>query len=213
MLWGAGTARTLRPLWLAEEMGLDYVLRPLGPRSGETQTAEFTRLNRKQKIPVLQHGEVCLSESLAICRYLLQVFPANGLAVPQDAVMRAREDEWCCYVYGEVDETALYVMRRHYDLTQIYGEATVAVEACRAYLQRHLEVIDEHLAGHDMLLPIGFGLADIMLVSCLDWAVHYEFELPAHVAAYRERVVGRPAYRQAMGINYAAMRREQDGTA
>ena len=41
ILWGSGTARTLRPIWMAEELGLSYVLKPIGPRTGETQTKEF----------------------------------------------------------------------------------------------------------------------------------------------------------------------------
>ena len=48
-LWGAGTARTLRPIWMAEELGLPYELYPIGPRTGETQTEDYTSLNPKQK--------------------------------------------------------------------------------------------------------------------------------------------------------------------
>ena len=37
-LWGAGTTRTLRPIWMAEELGIDYELVYIGPRTGETQS-------------------------------------------------------------------------------------------------------------------------------------------------------------------------------
>ena len=47
--WGAGTARTLRPIWVAEELSLKYLLHPIGPRTGETQTDDFKALNPKQK--------------------------------------------------------------------------------------------------------------------------------------------------------------------
>ena len=43
ILWGSGTARTFRPIWMAEELGLSYVLKPIGPRTGETQTKESNR--------------------------------------------------------------------------------------------------------------------------------------------------------------------------
>jgi len=212
-LWGAGTARTIRPIWLAEEMGLNYHLNPIGARTGETQTEEFTNLTRKQKIPFMQDGEVRLSESLAICRYLRDAYPSPSLPQPKTPAQKAKEDEWCCYVFGEIDETALYVMRRHADLTQIYGEAPQAVETCRAYLQRHFDVIDAHLANHKTLLDTGFGLADIMLVSCLDWAVYYKNALPAHIAAYRDRIAERAAYQKAMAINYAEMMEVINGSA
>ena len=43
-LWGAGTARTIRPIWMAEEMGIAYELKPIGARTGETQTPEYLSL-------------------------------------------------------------------------------------------------------------------------------------------------------------------------
>ena len=212
-LWGAGTARTLRPIWMAEEMGVAYTLKPIGPRTGETQTPEYTQMTRKQKVPFMQSADVNLSESLAICRYLQASFAPGALQVPADAATRAKEDEWCCYIYGELDETSLYVMRRHYDLTDIYGEAPQAVDGCRAYLQRHFTVIDVHLGARETLLPSGFGLADIMLMSCLDWAVFYGEDLPQHMQAYRKRHAARPAYKKAMAINYANLPEVLDGTA
>ena len=43
-IWGASTPRSLRPIWMAEELGLNYELMPIGPRTGETQTADTPRL-------------------------------------------------------------------------------------------------------------------------------------------------------------------------
>ena len=201
-IWGAGTVRTLRPIWVAEELGLEYKLYPIGPRTGETQTDEFTDLNPKQKIPFLEHDDVKLSESLTICRYLQNAFPSEKFSSPKDLITQAKEDEWCNYIYGEIDETALYVMRRHYDLTEIYGDAPVAVEVCRNHLNHHFTVIDEYLKQNKTLLKDGFGLADIMLISCLDWAIFYKFKLPENIMTYRNHIIKRPAYLKARDINY-----------
>lgn len=196
-LWGAGTARTFRPMWMAEELGLEYELVPIGPRTGETRTPEFTALNPKQKIPLLIEGELRLTESLAICRYLRDTCPADALWRPQTSHERAREDEWCCYVYGELDETALYVMRRHDDLAAIYGEAPRAVSAAAGYAARHLSVIDAHLAERRWLVGADFGLADLLLVTCLDWAEHCRIELTPRLREFRARASERPAYQRA----------------
>ena len=69
-IWGVGTPRSFRPIWLCEELGLDYQHHAIGPRTGETQQPAFTELNRKQKIPFYRDSDVSLSESVAICRYL-----------------------------------------------------------------------------------------------------------------------------------------------
>ena len=80
------------------------------------------------------------------------------------------------FIYGELDETSLYVMRRHYDLKNIYGESPVVVEACRQYFIKQLNVIEDHLKSQETILKNGFGLADF-LMTCLDWAIFYEFSL------------------------------------
>ena len=202
-LWGSGTARTLRPIWIAEELGLDYDLVSFGPRTGETLTEEFTELNPKQKIPLLQHGSFFLTESLAICRYLQNTFPSNNLYIPEKLSDIAKEDEWSSFIYGEIDETALYVMRRHYDLKEIYGDSPVVVESCREYLLRQFKVLENHLSKNKTILNGGFGLVDIFLITCLDWAIFYEFKLTENLSLYRESIIKREAYKKAMKINYS----------
>ena len=132
--WGSGTARTLRPIWVAEELGVKYQLMPIGPRTGETQTPEYTELNPKQKIPFCEDGELRLSESLAICRYLINKYGnENTIQAASTFEQQAKEDEWLCFIFGELDETSLYVMRRHGALSKIYGEAPVAMEAASCF--------------------------------------------------------------------------------
>ena len=202
-LWGSGTARTLRPIWMAEEMDINYELIPIGPRTGETQTHEFTEINPKQKIPAMQCKEFNLSESLAICRFLQKNYSSENIYIPSDETDIHKEDEWCNFIYGELDETSLYVMRRHYDLKEIYGESPVVVDACRKYFMRQLDVVENHLESRNTILESGFGLADIFLMTCLDWAIFYEFSLPKNINQYRDRIALRPAYQKSMKINYS----------
>jgi glutathione S-transferase len=200
--WGAGTSRTLRPIWVAEELGIAYELMPIGPRTGETQTADYTRLNPKQKIPAMVDGDFRLSESLAICRYLIENYPGGAIYRPDNARNRAREDEWCCYIYGEIDETSLYVMRRHRDLAHIYGEAPAAVSSGQTYAQKHLGVVAAQMSGREFVMAGGFGIADVMLMTCVEWARAYGLELPEVLEQYRQRIGARPAFQRAAAVNF-----------
>ena len=95
-------------------------------------------------------------------------------------------------------------MRRHYDLKEIYGEAPEVVNSCRQYLKRHLKVIEKHLEKNQTIMTGGFGMVDILLMSCLDWAIFYEFDLPKNITIYRERISQRAPYTKAMEINYSS---------
>ena len=201
-IWGSKTPRTLRPIWIAEELEIKYEHLSISPRSGETLTKEYTNLNPKQKIPFMEHGDFQLSESLAICKYLQNTFPSNNLFIPQTPKDLAKEDEWCSFIYGELDETCLYIIRRHHDLSDIYGAAPNVVESCREYLERQFRVIEPYIEKKDSVLDQGFGLADIFLMSCLDWAIYHEFKLPKNIAIYKDKISERSAFRKAMEINF-----------
>src|SRR5262249_28346219 len=117
ILWGAGTPRTMRAHWILHEVGLEYERRPIGSRTGETQTDEFTRINPSQKIPVLQDGEFTLTESAAIVTYVGGTYGAQrGLLPPPDTKARANYYQWCFFLMMEFDANALYVRCATYSL-------------------------------------------------------------------------------------------------
>ena len=47
-----------------------------------------------------------------------------------------------------------------------------------------------------------FSIADILLTSCLDWAVTYEIDLPDLMRSYREKVRERPRFSDAFAVNF-----------
>ncbi len=202
-LWGVGTSRTLRPHWMLIELGLDYEYKPIRSRSGETLRPEFLRINPRHKIPVLQHGSLVVSESAAIINYLGEAFPKpERMFVPRDAAERARLNEWCYFIMTELDATSLYVVRRHEGLKHLYGEAPTAVEAAKSYFMHNLEAIDARISNAPCLLGDKLSAADILMLTCLEWALTCSLQLPNGAAAYRERIAKRPAYRAALAKNF-----------
>lgn len=204
-LWGTGTGRTMRAHWMLLELGLEYEFHPIQARTGETQTEEFRRLNPRHKIPVLRHGQFVLTESAAIIQYLSETFGiSKELHVPTDATSRATLNEWCYFIISELDAVSLYVMRRHDNLKHIYGEAPAAIEAAEKYFLHNLEAMAARVeSGGPYLLGDRFSTADILLITCLDWAVSSEIALPDPFSHYRQRVAQRPAYRAALRRNFA----------
>jgi len=198
-LWGMGTVRQLRPHWMLAEMGLEYEYFPVHPRSGETMKPEFLKINPRHKVPVLRHREMIIAESAAIIQYLSEAFDAPaGMYVPRDATGRARLNEWCYFIMSELDATSLYLIRRHLGLKHIYGEAPRAVDEARKYFSEQLGAVADRIGERGpFLLGDGFSIADILLVTCLDWALNEKIELPKQAFDYRERLAQRPAYQAA----------------
>ena len=201
-IWGGGTARTLRAHWTAHELGLDYQSKLIGPRTGETRTPEFTALNAKGKIPVLVDGGFVLTESAAIVTYLADTYgPDTGLTPKPGSRERAQYNEWLAYVQMELDAHTLYVLRKHRDLAALYGEAPAAVETAIKGFAKQIAFAEGRLRDHAYLVGECFTGADIMLTSCLLWAVTYKVDLAPALHDYANRQTSRPAYRSAAQLN------------
>lgn len=65
-LYGVPRSRTMRCLWMLEELGVPYENVPTHFATGECKTPEFLTINPNGHIPALVDGDVTLFESLAI---------------------------------------------------------------------------------------------------------------------------------------------------
>lgn len=195
IVWGARTSRTLRVHWMLAELNVEYDSRKIGPRTGETQTEAYKAINPKGKVPVLIHGDLVISESFAIARYLRRTFKGPEFDTHQlspEGV--ARFDELASFMLMELDATSLYIIRRHHDLAEIYGEAPNAVISAKAYFRK---MLDEGLPKPtltDFVWGRSFSELDILLTTILDWADAIDIVLPEHCHAYRHRMHQRPGY-------------------
>ena len=204
-LWGVGTSRTMRAHWMLLELGLEYQFNPIRSRTGETHAEEFMRLNPRHKIPVLRHKSVVITESAAIIQYLSEVWSKpTEIHVPAGSAGRAVLNEWCYFIVTELDAASLNVVRRHDGLRHIYGDSPTAVEAAKEYFRHNLEAMTSRLSTrNEYLLDDRLSIADILLMTCLDWAAASEIALPDTFLQYRQRIAQRPAYQAARKRNFA----------
>ncbi|MFK8050028.1 MAG: glutathione S-transferase family protein [Halioglobus sp.] len=204
--WGYGTPRTVRPLWAMIELGLAYDHKKILPRGEGMEDPAFRALSGRHKIPFYQDDRITMGESAAIVSYLADRYGNEALSMPAAGTKeRAILQDYTMFVMTEID-ARLYSVRLHDEppggLSSVYGSAPAAVDAAKQYAARGLREAarwfkdDQHFAMGDR-----FGSVDILLVSCLDWALFYGLELPAPLEIYRNRLALRPGYLQAMAEN------------
>lgn len=82
-LWHCMSARSFRPLWTLEEMGLPYELKmlPFPPRVFQK---DYLGVNPLGTIPFFQDGETKMTESSAISQYLVTKYGPTPLNVGVD---------------------------------------------------------------------------------------------------------------------------------
>jgi glutathione S-transferase len=161
-------------------------------------------LNPKEKIPVLVDGELVLTESVAIVTYLGDHHGKHASLVPAaDTLERARYNEWLSFIQMELDAHTLYVIRKHRDLKDLYGDAPAAIETAISGFNKQVQVAADLLASQPYLLGDRFGAADLVLMTCLEWAKAYGFELDRSLSDYAARIRSRDAYQQAAKLNFS----------
>ncbi|MFP6623218.1 MAG: glutathione S-transferase family protein [Myxococcota bacterium] len=217
-IWGVGTSRTLRPHWALAELGLAYETREILPRTPAMQSPDFLRVSRRNKVPILECGDLIIGESGAIVFHLADRYRDRlELSPPPGSDERAVFDDVCLFALMELD-APLYVIRRHAGLPEVYGDSPVAVKAAREYFLRQAEQMEQRLAdGRTCLLGDAFSVADILFSTCITWANFIGIEVSDRLAGYQNQVTQRPAHAAAMQKNFppaaVAAMRDQSGTA
>ena len=108
-----------------------------------------------------------------------------------------RYPKWA-YVVIAITILAAFV----YTLPNFYGEAPAVVSQAGKYFRNQLRHVDLALAdGRTYLMGDQFATADIILTTCLTWAIDYGVGICDSAVPYLERTSSRPAYQLAAAAN------------
>lgn len=190
-------SRSLRVVWLMEELGEDYRLETMAIPLPE----DFKRVNPLGCVPAIDDDGIVMFESLAILQYLTgRRIPASlSITTGPNPDPAAYAEHLQFLHFGEADlATPIGTIFRTRILSGERSNATIADQL--ALLERRLAFLDEHFAdGREWVTGDKFTIADISIGYAFVLAefTRLEIALPKRVAAYRERLQARPAFRQA----------------
>ncbi|MFC3286168.1 glutathione S-transferase family protein [Litchfieldella rifensis] len=198
------SARSFRPLWMFEELGLPYelVMHPFPPR---VHDEAFLEINPLGTVPALFDGEVRMTESSAICQYLASRHPEAGLEVGPD------EPAYADYLnflhFGEATLTVpqtLVLRYGHFEPPE-RRQPQVVEDYARWFLSR-LRTLEPRLASEPFICAGRFTAADVSVGYALMLASHIglsERFKPA-AADYWRRLQGREAFQRALTAQHDA---------
>ncbi len=195
---GEAQSRAMRPLWLLEELGLEYEHVKTSFSSGETRAPAFLKLNPNGHVPVLEDGGLVLWESMAINLYLAAKYGAGGLW-PASERARALALQWTFWAMTECEAHALTCLLHRAGLPEAQRDADQA-DAAEQALQGPLGVLDSHLKGREWLVGDGFDIADLNVAAVLSWTRPGRVDLKSFpgAAAWLKRCTGRPGFKAAL---------------
>lgn len=196
-LYGVPRSRTLRCIWMLEEVGAPYRLEKSPASDGSWHSPEYTAINPNRKIPSLRDGELVLWESLAINQYLAEKY--GGTLWPETPEARGLVYQWGLWANGELDPHLFTAIYHRLLAAEAHRDEEKAVQA-EATLQKPLGVLNAALESHAFLLGDAFTAADLNVASVVTWALWARVDLTAFpaAAAWLNGCLERPASKKAL---------------
>lgn len=196
-LYHAPLSRSVRVLWLLEELRLPYELRaaPLEPPA----PGPFAQKTPTGKVPTIEDEGVAIFESGAIVEYLLEKYGSGSLAPPVGSPLRGPFLQWVHFA----ESTAFSGLGNIAWHTRFKEDAERVADALadyRGWTAAALDVLERNLRDRDYLLGAEFSAADIMVGYTLLVAKAFGLVGDRHAAvdAYLTRLTERPALRTAL---------------
>jgi glutathione S-transferase len=196
-IYGTPRSNTIRPLWLAHELGLKYELVNVPPGAEGSRKPEYLRLNPNGRVPCIDDDGLILWESLAINLYLAKKH--GGPLAPANPAEEARMLQWGFWSAIEIEQPGTMVLY-HGALLPAEQRDPAVLAAAMETLQAPLAVLEQALiAGGGYLVGRRFTVADLNAICCVFYlrSAPRLLEDRPSVRAWYEAGMARPGNRAA----------------
>ena len=214
-------SRSQRVLWLLEELGLEYQIKPY-KRDAKTMLAppELRKVHPLGKSPVVSYGAEVLAESGAILEYFADKYGAGRLAPAPGSPERVRYSYWMHFAEGTAQPALL--LKLLFDRIKSAPmpffarpiARKIADQALATYVlpnvERHLDYMEAELGRFEWFGGPQFTAADVQMsfpveVSRMRGGLD---ERRPKLMAFLEKIHARPAYQRALerGGKYELLR-------
>ena len=193
----APNTRSVRAVWLFEELGLPYELVKYKLGDPAMRSPEYLKVHPMGRVPAVEDGDVTIYESGAIVQYILALYGEGRMQPATDSPDFPTYLQWLHYAEGMimppvntiVVETILLPPERRNDEN---------VARATKLLGRMLSAVDSHMDGREYLVG-EFSGADIMTGHACTVARRLGADVSdkPNVEAYIERLNERPAMQAA----------------
>ncbi len=154
----------------------------------------YLSLNPYGRVPTLEEDGFVLYESTSILNYLEATHPTPAL-VPSDVRQRAQVDMHMKLCDLQLTRQAgTIVFPKRFLPKERWNVAAMA--DAKAEIEKHLAILEKHLADKTYLVSETFSLADVAYAPFLEFLPLMEIAPPPAVAAWSERLLSRPSAKE-----------------
>jgi glutathione S-transferase len=189
-------SRSQRILWLLEELGLPYEIKPY-QRDAQTRLAppELQKVHPLGKSPVITDGNKTIIESGAIIDYIIRRHGGGRLQPAPETPAYDEYQQWMHYAEG----SAMLPLMLNLYVLRLGDAGAPLMPRVDGEIANHLSYIDGALKGRQFLVGDKLTGADVQMsfVGEVAGAFGKRAQYP-NLDAWTKRLHDRPAYKKAL---------------
>lgn len=186
------------------EAGADFQVQVVNLRDGAHRSAEYMRINPKQKVPVLAIDGEPLTENVAIQVWIARHFPQARL-LPSDGLNEFKALSllaWCASgIHPSL--TPNFIPQRYCDLP---GSEDAVRRCAQKLLMNHYQVAEDLLTGREWFFD-HFTFADAYFFWCFRRGMQFHVDVSTfpHCQAHFARVSQRASVQKLLAFEAATL--------
>lgn len=187
--------RSLRPIWLCEELGVPYKRETVSFDAEFRASPEWRRINPVGKVPAMVDGDLTMFESCAIVQVILDRYAEGRLEPEKGSNDHALMQQWSWFAESTLARPTGEIVNHN----RVFGQNTIpaVLEDMVGRVRLCLEAVNNAMRDREFLLDYGFCSADINLGYSLHLANNFvPFPDLDQVQAYYDRLTERPAFQR-----------------
>lgn len=192
-IYHAPGTRSIRPIWLCFELGLEVEIISVPFTSEYLTSDKWREISPAGKLPILRDGDLTMFESGAMMDYILETYGNGLLRPPPGTPASALHQQWSWFAES--------TLARPLGLSRMLkGDGNEVAAIAKAKVNECLSVVEDALTGKDYLLD-NFYSADIMMGYTLELLQRFKLLNPEqhpNTVAYLNSLKTREACRKAM---------------
>lgn len=190
---GSMATRTVRVLWMLEELGLEYEHLDYPPGSDE-----MLAVNPSGKVPALWVDGEIITDSVAIIQYLADKH--GQLTYKAGTIERAQQDSFTQFIIDELDSVLWTAARNSFILPKDKRVPEIK-ETLKWEFAQSVKTLEKRMGNGPFLMGATMTVPDIVLTHCGGWARVAGFDVPeGSVRDYFRTIIKRPAYQRVMAL-------------
>lgn len=188
---GPVQSRTLRVIWMLEELGQPYDHVPALPQSDSV-----VQINPAGKVPVLIYDGTPITDSTAIMTFLADRH--GKMTYPAGSLERARQDSLTQFLLDEFD-AALWLAARHSFVLPEELRLSAIKNTLRWEFEKSQKQLIHRMGEGDFVIGDQMTVPDIILAHCLIWALTAKFPvIEPRLSKFLAQMRERPAFQRAV---------------